>query len=135
MIFLSDPEARASLARSVEISLLSWRLAAPDDDVDNGRRYGYWGDAFPPKAGALVGSRLWLLRRAKLITRETLVKAEEYIREALQWMLDDSVVSKIDVELKRHENDGIQGVITLTLADGGRLAVPYNDLWRINHGI
>ncbi len=43
-----------------------------------------------------IGSRLWLLDRSKQ-TPDVLTRAEEYAREALAWMLEDLVVSKIDV--------------------------------------
>jgi len=46
------------------------------------------------------GSRLHLLRRAKLTDR-TVTLAEEYCREALQWLLDIGRATKIDIFSER----------------------------------
>lgn len=59
-----------------------------------GRR-GWWGDAF---ADLPIGSRLWQLRRAiKVGEKAVLLELEQILREALDWLIDDGVVSKIDV--------------------------------------
>ncbi|MNY52875.1 Phage protein GP46 [compost metagenome] len=41
-----------------------------------------------------IGSRLWLLRRQKLTTAVA-IKAEDFANEAVQWLIDDGVVSAI----------------------------------------
>ena len=43
-----------------------------------------------------IGSRLWLLAREKQLP-ETLRRAEEYAREALQWMTDKGVAQSVRV--------------------------------------
>jgi phage gp46-like protein len=43
-----------------------------------------------------IGSRLWLLRRAKQ-TDATAKRARDFIVEALQWLLDDGLATAIDV--------------------------------------
>lgn len=134
MIQFTNPRAQSALRRAVIISLFSWRKAHDDDQVD-GSRYGYWGDSFPPVPGALIGSRLWLLKRAKLITNETLNQADEIIREALQWFIDDGIAQEIQVELERSGINSIKGVITLILNDGGTLAVPFDDIWQVKHAL
>lgn len=134
MIQFTNPRAQSALSRAVIISLFSWRKAHDDDQVD-GSRYGYWGDSFPPVPGALIGSRLWLLKRAKLITNETLTQADEIIREALQWFIDDGIAQEIQVELERSGINSIKGVITLILNDGGTLAVPFDDIWQVKHAL
>lgn len=82
------------LQTAILISLLTDRLADASDDTDDGNRRGWWGDL---EQDYRIGSRLWLLRRQKLTTQVAL-KAEDYAREALQWMTDDGVVSSLDVE-------------------------------------
>ena len=82
------------IVTAVLISLFSDREANPDDTIPDGSRdaRGWWGD----DGQDLIGSRLWLIDRAKK-TQQTLALAKEYIEEALQWLIDDGVVSKIDV--------------------------------------
>ena len=58
-------------------------------------RRGWWADSTSEADNDQIGSRLWLLERAKNIT-ETLRKAEEYAIEALQWMITEGIASKIE---------------------------------------
>lgn len=86
------------LVTSAIISLFSDRVAAIDDviaDYSNDPR-GWWGDAgedYP------IGSRFWQLRRHKL-TQSTATLAVGFAQEALQWMIDDGVVSNIDISFE-----------------------------------
>lgn len=134
MISFTNPRAQSALKRALIISLFSWRKAHDDDEVD-GSRYGYWGDSFPPVPGALIGSRLWLLKRSKLVTNETLLQAEEIIREATQWFIDDGIAQRIDVQLERSGIGTIKGVVTLFLKEGGTLSVPFDDIWQVEHAL
>ncbi|WP_199639616.1 phage GP46 family protein [Serratia sp. PAMC26656] len=81
------------LQTAIIISLFTDRVARDDDDVDGDDRRGWWGDAGEEND---IGSRLWLLRRQKL-TQSVAQKAEEYSREALQWLVTDGVVSSFSV--------------------------------------
>jgi phage gp46-like protein len=125
------------LVRAVVVSLFTWRRAEPDDDLPTpdalGARMGWWGDSFPPVAGDRIGSRLWLLSRAKLLP-ETTARAKEYALEALQWLLDDGVATKVEVEAER------QGLSTLALAvriyqTGGTVPrdIRFTNVWEFLH--
>ena len=74
-----------------------------DRRVDAGRAAGRRDVAAGGGGGDLLaeepeqsGSKLWLLRRATA-TQETLVKAQDYAREALAWMVADGVATGVDV--------------------------------------
>lgn len=97
------------LVRAVLISLFTWRRANPADVLPAGERFGWWGDSFATVPGDRIGSRLWLLSRAKLLP-ETTAQAKEYAQEALQWLVDDGVAARVEVEAER------QGLSTLALA-------------------
>lgn len=90
------------LKTAVILSLFTDRRAE-DDDVppsgDPNDRRGWWADQFSEVEGDRIGSRLWLLDRGKL-TNETRLRAEQYIREALAWMIEDKVASAIDVTVE-----------------------------------
>ena len=75
-----------SLTTMVTIALFSDAPARDGDGVPEGERRGFWADAYreDPSENPL-GSRLWLLRRAKQTT-ETLRKAEDFAVEALEFM-------------------------------------------------
>jgi phage gp46-like protein len=87
------------LLTAVMLSLFTDRLAEDDDALPFGGsdRRGWWGDAVPPVPGDRIGSRLWLLHREKQ-TRETRLRAEEYAREALGWLVEDQVAERLEVE-------------------------------------
>lgn len=97
----SDLASDAGLTTAVLLSLMLDRRALPDDVPPSGDpndRRGWWADEFLDVEGDRYGSRLWLLDRS-VLTGETARRAEEYVREALQWMLDDRVVASIDVTI------------------------------------
>lgn len=86
------------LRTAVVLSLFTDRrsdVGDPLPDAQSDRR-GWWADAVPVVDGDQIGSRLWLLDRAKQ-TQSVLDLAESYSREALQWMLDDSVAADVGV--------------------------------------
>jgi len=117
----SDLATDDGLATAVIISLFTDARARPEDLLpDDTRapgetivfgsaggnltryRRGWWGDLVPPPqaadaTGHRTGSRLWLLSREKQ-TAETLHRAEEYAREALQWLIADGVARAVQVE-------------------------------------
>jgi phage gp46-like protein len=97
------------LVRAVIVSLFTWRRAQPDDELPASERMGWWGDTFPPVAGDRIGSRLWLLSRSKLLP-ETVARAKEYAQEALQWLVDDGIAARVEVDAER------QGQSTLAMA-------------------
>ncbi len=92
---MSGPDLLAGddLATAVYISLFTDRQADPDDVIPDGLdRRGWWGD----DAGDRIGSKLWLLARAKA-TSETLARAKGYIDQALAWMTADQVAQSVAV--------------------------------------
>lgn len=108
-----------TLQTAVIISLFSDRRADNDDVLPDylspqipgsGDRRGWWGDHYPPDALAAIaaglgltplpvdrwGSWLWLLAREK-DTSDVLARAKGYAQEALQWLLDNDIASKVNV--------------------------------------
>lgn len=81
------------LATLVQISLFCDAPAQAGDGVAaTTPRAGYWADAFEDRD--TWGSRLWTLDRAKLVD-ETCRKAEAFSIEALRWMVEDGLASKV----------------------------------------
>lgn len=112
------------LRTAILISLFSDALARGDDDLaqaDGGPgddRRGWWGDV--PVGGETprrVGSRLWLLRRAKA-TEGTRLRALTMVREALAWMIQDGVVDRLDVDAVLAGAPPDRLLLTLTLRRG-----------------
>jgi phage gp46-like protein len=117
------------LVRAVLVSLFTWRRANPDDPLPGDLRMGWWGDNFPSVPNDRIGSRLWLLSRAKLLP-ETVALAKEYAEEALRWLVEDGVAARVEVQVER------QGVQTLAIgcriykSDGTvPLDIRFTDVW------
>lgn len=119
-----------ALIRATIISLFTWRRANADDQVD-GERMGWWGDvAEPPEANDRIGSRLWLLSRAKLLP-EVFVRARTYAEEALAWMVDDGIATKIGVVAERYGREGLALICTIYRVDGPAVTLTFNNAWEI----
>lgn len=120
----ADLASDIGLETAVMLSLYCDRRAEPDDlpPSDDARdRRGWWADQFADVPGDLIGSRLWLLDRAKA-TNETVLRAREYVREALAWMIEDRVIAGLDVEVTMTP-DGL--MIALGLQRPGRDPVAF----------
>ncbi|WP_083685471.1 phage GP46 family protein [Massilia putida] len=128
-----DNDKAHPLVRAVLISLFTWRRANPDDTLPDpkGFRMGWWGDSYPPVANDRIGSRLWLLARAKL-TPTTVQRAQDYAEEALQWLIDDGVAARIAVRAERQGLSTLALQCTLFAADGTANAVlRFDNLWSL----
>ena len=87
---LDDTQA---LATAIIVALGTDRLASPDDilpDPDSTDRAGWWGDMDAEElfGGWPIGTKLWLLKRAKIVGPEdpegaTVTRVEQYIIEAI----------------------------------------------------
>ncbi|QLR42793.1 phage GP46 family protein [Enterobacter sp. RHBSTW-00994] len=115
------------LTRAVVISLFTHRRADPDDNVDV--PMGWWGDTWPVVENDRYGSKLWLLQRSKL-TNALVNTVRNYLREALQWMLDDGVVSRVDIDIQRTGINELGNRIVLWRRDGP-VTISFNDLWSV----
>jgi phage gp46-like protein len=120
------------LATAVIVSLFTDARARPDDALPDAtvERRGWWGDLAPPVQTEgnphTTGSRLWLLSREKQTT-EVLRRAEEYAREALQWLIDDGVATSIEVEAFVPRNSWLGLIITINRPQGSER---FQHLWR-----
>ena len=119
-----DLASDRGLETAVLLSLFTDRRAQPDDVPPSGDpadRRGWWADQFAAVEGDLIGSRLWLLDRS-VNSHETVRRAEEYVREALAWLIEDRVVSTIDVQIETTAQSLLIGV---ALQRPGRDAVSF----------
>ncbi len=96
----NDVVTSESLLTAVLVSLFTDARAADDDplpDPSGTDRRGWWGDATnTAKVNDSVGSKLWLLERAKNVG-QVLVDAKAYVEEALQWMIDEGICKSVAV--------------------------------------
>ena len=103
-----DLEASTGLQTAIIMSLFTDRRAREDDvlpDSENLDRRGWWGDLTSSYENDQIGSRLWLLERSK-ITEDIIPRAKKYAEEALQWLVEDGVAVKVEVEAERQGTPG-----------------------------
>jgi phage gp46-like protein len=104
----------ADLETMVLISLFSDAPAREGDGVDpESPRAGWYADAFNAD-GDITGSRLWTLKRAKLV-KTTVVRAKEYADEALAWMVSDGIAAKVENASEILTINGVRSVYLSTL--------------------
>jgi phage gp46-like protein len=73
-----------------------------------------------------IGSKLWLLRQSRA-NQDTLNRAESYINECLQWMIEDNIAKNISVSCSFYNNELISN-ITIQKADNTKYTKSYK-LW------
>jgi len=103
-----DLERDPGLETAVIVSLFSNRRAEEGDalpDQDSSRE-GWWADSL--EGAEPHGSKLWLLGREKIVPARLLPRAQQYVKEALQWMIDDGAASEINVTATRYSRDTIR---------------------------
>ena len=110
------------LFTAVLISLFSDAAADDDDVIPDGstNRRGWWGGP--------IGSKLWLLSRAKQ-TAEVLLQAQGYISQALAWLVSDGVASTVNVSTSYPLPGQLSAKISINRGDGKPLTIGFANLW------
>lgn len=87
------------LETGVIISLFTDRRASPEQitaELPQDDLRGYWGDIGNAIPSDKTGSLLWLLAREKQLP-QVLGRAQQYCREALAWMVEDLIATRVEV--------------------------------------
>jgi phage gp46-like protein len=133
---LDDTQA---LATAVILALGTDRLAERTDllpDPDSADRAGWWADMDAEEiwGGWPIGSRLWLLRRAKIEDPgsqrgATVTRVENYIREAIQPFIDRRIASRMEVQAMRVGRERIDALLRLYRGPSLAIELRYQILW------
>jgi len=116
------------LLRSVIISLFTWRRAEVDDILPANQKFGWWGDIYPAVANDRIGSRLWLLSRAKFLP-DVPGRAKEYAEQALAWLVEDGIASTVEVQAERQGLERLALACLIVRGDGAKMNVRFADIW------
>ncbi len=123
----------AGLETAIIISLFSDRRAAATDELPAGHtwRRGWWGAELPDVPGDETqwGSHLWLLSREKQ-TEETRLRAEQYAREALEWLMEDGAAEDIEVTAKWTATGFLDLRVDVTRPNNTRYAWQWSEAWQ-----
>jgi phage gp46-like protein len=122
-----DLETGDDLVTAVLVSLFTDGRAQDGDVIPDGSqdRRGFWGD---PWLGSPLGSRLWLIDRAKQ-TEAIRLAAEDFAHEALAWMVTSRIVASVDIEAEWMSAGFLGLVITLNEADGSVVVLEFRWAW------
>lgn len=119
-----DLLADDGLTTAVVLSLFLDRQALSDDELPQGGTdvRGWWADAWAKVDKDMTGSRLWLLWRRKQVP-EVLEEAREYAEEALAWLVEDGVATRVSVATSYPSRGVLQWDIRIT--SSGNVADAY----------
>lgn len=133
---LDDTQA---LATAVIVALGTDALAAPDDilpNPDSTDRAGWWGDMDAAELfnGWPIGTRLWLLKRSKIVGPEdpegaTIGRVEQYIAEAIQPFVDMKIATAFDVQAARVDIQQIDALVTIYRGPKTAIELRFQVLW------
>jgi phage gp46-like protein len=126
----TDFSSTDGLETAVFLSLfLDRRLEDGDTPPDNGQDLrGWWADDFATIPNDKIGSRLWLLARSKQ-EQEILTQAVDYSKEALQWLIDDTVAASIAVTASIIRTGCMGIVVQIVRPTGQAVKFLYNYNW------
>jgi phage gp46-like protein len=130
-----DLRAEQGLATQVLISLMTDRRVEASELRDGDENRGWIGDSFDVVDGETpIGSRLWLLRRSALYPGIE-IKAQDYAREALQPLIDQGAVAKVDVTATTSANQ-LDLAVALYGRNGAQIySSKFELLWRQIDGV
>ncbi len=74
---------------------------------------------------------MWLIFREKQ-TKETLQRAYDYIVEAIQWMVDDEVVARFDINVSWIKRGQLGAQVTAYKQDGAIVPNTFTWAWQGN---
>lgn len=133
-------DERDELATSVKVALGTDSQAAASDilpDPDSVDRKGWWGDLDADEiwGGWPIGCKNWLLTRAKILTAtpslegDTLERARQYTREALQPFVDQRMATQIVVGATRTGLERIEVTALLFRGNLVEIDLRFQILW------
>jgi phage gp46-like protein len=127
------------LATAVSVALGTNRLAEPQEvlpDPDSTDRQGWWGDYQAQEiwGGWPIGSKHWLLRRAKItdaasIEGSTVQRATDYTTQALQPFITNGICTSFIVNSVRVGLDRVYVKVTIYRGPKTAIELQYQILW------
>lgn len=113
---------------AVLISIFSDARAGDEDKLPdkNGTGRGWWADSL---AATPIGSKLWLLERAKLVNSTTSL-VQQYTADALAWLTSDEIADSVEVVAFRNGIYRIDTEVTIKKTDNSKVFFKYFLNWQ-----
>jgi hypothetical protein len=94
--------------------LMSIYCQQRDDSIEVSSSRGGWaGNELQSVAGFQQGSKLWTLYQSAA-TEDVANLAQNFIEDALQWLIDDGIAEEISVVTSVIDNSKLQAEVTIT---------------------
>jgi phage gp46-like protein len=132
-------EEEEELATAVRLAVGTDGLAGVDDvlpDPDDPDRRGWWADVDAEEiwGGWPIGCKHWLLQRAKITSPgakegATVMRAQIYVREALQPFIDRRICSQIEVNAMRVGKERIDVAVVMYRGPKPAIELRWQYLW------
>jgi len=132
-------DQRQELGNYCKVALMTDKLSDADEirpDPDSDDRRGWWGDldAQAIWRGWPIGTKNWLLERAKVADAyawegDTVFRAEDYTRQALQPLIDMKLCSSIFVTAERVGRERIDVRVIVYRGNVAEVDLLFQDLW------
>ena len=119
------------LETAVIISLFTDRRASPEQipvELPQDDLRGYWGDISNATPSDQTGSLLWLLAREKQLP-QVLGRAQQYCREALAWMVEDLVATRVEVTAEFFSQGWMLILVDIFRPTGSPVRYRFNYEW------
>ena len=129
----------AELATAVTVALCTDALADPSDvlpDPNSSDWRGWWGDTDAARVwgGWPIGSKLWLLKRAKILgagSREgqTIARVQAYISACLQPFVSARIFSQFAISAQQTGVQRIDAAVTIYRGPKPSIALNFQAVW------
>lgn len=111
---------------SIDNSILVNRRASSEEVPQAQERRGWIGDLFPRREGFKVGSKIWLFEQRRR-TQDVINAIRDAAQEALQWMIDEGQVERIEVTAEAVGSSGVR--LQIQIFVGNNRIKRYFTLW------
>lgn len=133
-------DEREELATAARVALGTDKMADPRDilpDPDSTDRRGWWGDLDAEEiwGGWPIGTKNWLLTRAKITGEEsfegsTIDRAQQYTQEALRPFIERRMATQMEVIATRTELQRIEVDAKIYRGPNDEIDLLYQLLWQ-----
>ncbi len=121
-----------SFNTTLALSIFGDQRAAPDEMTSARLRRGWIGDIIADLPGFKTGSKRWLLDQARN-DENTLNIMQSLLQEKLEWMVEEKLISRVDVVTVFRTQSLMEAEVTITLLSGQTLSYLF-EAWK-NTGI
>jgi phage gp46-like protein len=111
-----DIRTTEGLESAIYMSVLCEKRADESEIQKPEYRRGDWSNELNEVEGYEVGSKFWLLEKARN-TQEAINKGLQYIKDGLEWMIEDGLIDSVGVDFSEKTNRSVQFEITVYKAN------------------